>query len=149
MLRLIVLSSTHIAMLLCGVGITLLAMRSRRQSLRSRQRALETRELFVDDILSQRRRVHAVPVERAFEGGRHRAKPRRDSPSHQLVVGPRTSLLPNATLAEVTGYLVMERARRITEHRAFEAIMTEARSAWAVTSRRTTRAPQLRARWSA
>jgi hypothetical protein len=57
-------------------------------------------------------------------------------------------LLPNATLAEAEAFLVMEHARRITEHRAFESTLVAARSSWAVASRRTTRAPQLTPRWS-
>ncbi len=145
MLRLIVLFCTHIAMLGCGIGIALLATRASRRSLRTRRRALETRELFVEDILAQRRRVHALPVERAFEGGRHRATrtPSTPAPPHQLIAGPRTSLLPNATLPELVAFNTMANARRITEHRTFEAIMAEATSTWATFSRRTTRAPRI------
>lgn len=151
MLRLIVLFATHIVMLLAGLGMGLLVTRGRRQQATAHIRAAETREIFVDDILAGRRPARALTTTR-LEPGRHRAAPDRNrvgpSSPHALTRAPRTSLLPNATLAEVEAHLVMEHARRETEHRAFESTLAAARSSWAVASRRTTRAPQLMPRWS-
>lgn len=143
MLRLIVLTGTHLAMFACGVAIVLLSTHSRRQSLHVRVRALQVREIFVEDLVAGRRAPHQLGID--LRSGRHRASrvSTRDGALAEHVRTPRRSLLPNATLAETVAFLGTERARRVQDHRNFEATLADARRAWLVNSGRSTRRPGL------
>lgn len=130
MAKLLILLATHLACLICGGAMVALHTRARRAAATANLRAVETREIFVDHILALRTPSKGLPIvtpRAETSAGRHRAVPQPQP--HVLVRAPRTSLLPNATLDETIAFLATAEARRVTEHRAFEHVLTEARRA--------------------
>lgn len=151
MLRTAVLLTTHLTMLGIGVGLTLITLHARRQSLLVRERVLDTHEMFLKGRADQLRRGAFVDEEREptpklsptivdqHIGGRHRAREERPAAAPvppppprtvNLAAPPRPFVVPEppvllkAGLHEATAYLAQQRALREQEKRVFIDIMT-------------------------
>jgi hypothetical protein len=139
MLRTFVLMATHLSMLACGVGLTLITLHSRRQALKAREAALDTHELFLAHTAARQRPpappVPAPPpslrgsseIERTFldlrrfdRPGRHRAPDVAPPPPPSA---QQPSLLPNRSLDETVAILATRKAQRVQDHRAFVAFL--------------------------
>ena len=149
MTRTLVLILTHLISVGCGAGLVYITLRGRAAALEVRSRALQMRELFVEELAA--RPVNPRPVSVDSKPGRHRADRvartrldlRRIVTADELPRRERVSLLPNATLAEAEVFLATAEAQRVQERRQFVDIMNGARRMLEVTRLSPTRMPQM------